>query len=280
MHEFRKYLLETCGLLPATARRYLSDVAGWRQSGLEPLAWLVSGAVSSATINIRRAALARWFEWLGEDPPNLQLPRRSCSSQPEPVPYLSPAEVGRWIQELEDQPREYAAACLAYGAGLRAAELRDLLLKDLNLERGSAKVLGKGQKVRTVAVPAYACTAVNGYLRWIRPQLVREGSPALVLLSDQGCAYDLRVLRRELSRAADRCHLPEIARPVHLLRHACATHLREAGADLRLIQQQLGHSSIAITQRYLAVTLGELSTGLDRFHPWGGKSAEELRRTS
>ncbi len=148
------------------------------------------------------------------------------------------------------------------------------------LPRGAVNVLGKGRKVRTVALPAYACIAVQGYLRWIRPHLLRESSPALTLLSDQGCAYDLRVLRRQLQLAADRCQLPEIARPVHLLRHACATHLREAGADLRLIQQQLGHSSIAITQRYLAVTLGELSTGMDRFHPWGGAVAAEQRRTS
>jgi site-specific recombinase XerC len=62
------------------------------------------------------------------------------------------------LHQLEDQPLELAAACLAYGTGIRAAELRDLMLKDLRLEYGSAKILGKGQKVRTVAVPAYACT--------------------------------------------------------------------------------------------------------------------------
>ena len=278
MHEFRYYLLDTCGLRPATVRRYLSDITAWQSSGLDPLDWIVSGSVSASTISIRRSSLLRWYEWQQLDPPNLQLPRRKRTRQAEPVPYLSSADVQRWLTQLQHLPREHAAACLAYGGGLRADELRGLRLSALDLTRRSARVTGKGGKVRFVALPAYACTALEGYLRWTRPQLARPKSPATVLLSDLGHRYDLRVLRRELQLAADRCDLPELKRPVHQLRHACATHLREAGADLRLIQEQLGHSSIAVTQRYLTVTPGELAEGLDKFHPWGRKPGEEVRR--
>ena len=278
MHEFRYYLLDTCGLRPATVRRYLSDIAAWQGSGLDPLEWIVSGSVSASTISIRRSALLRWYEWQQQDPPNLRLPRRRRSHQAEPIPYLSPADVQRWLAQLQHLPREYSAACLAYGGGLRAAELRGLILNALDLTRRSARVTGKGGKVRVAALPSYACAALEGYLRWTRPQLARPDSPATVLLADMGHLYDLRVLRRALLQAADRCDLPELKRPVHQLRHACATHLREAGADLRLIQEQLGHSSIAVTQRYLTVTAGELAEGLDRFHPWGRKPGEEARR--
>ena len=279
MQEFRHYLIETCGLRPATVRRYLSDITTWQHSGQDPLAWIVCGSVSASTISIRRSAILRWYEWRDEDPPNLRLPRRNRSHQAEPVPYLSPADVQRWLAHLQHLPREYAAACLAYGGGLRAAELRGLKLNALDITRRSARVLGKGGKVRTAALPAYACAALEGYLRWTRPRLARPDSSATVLLSDLGHSYDLRVLRRQLLLAADRCDLPELKRPVHQLRHACATHLREAGADLRLIQEQLGHASISVTQRYMAVTLGELAEGLDRFHPWGRKPGDEARRT-
>ena len=142
---------------------------------------------------------------------------------------------------------------VVYSAGLRAQEAVDLTLADVDFEREALHVRGKGAKERVVPLGEEAAYRLRAYLHEGRPQLARGANDAL-FLSARGRALDTSTLRRILPNP-------------HRLRHAFATHLLEGGADLRTIQELLGHSSLSTTQVYSHVDAKRLRRVYDRAHP-------------
>jgi site-specific recombinase XerD len=149
--------------------------------------------------------------------------------------------------------RNVALAELLYSCGLRSAEAVGLDLADVDFEREAVHVRGKGGKERLVPLGEEAARAVAVYLRDARPELARGACGAL-FLSARGRRLDTSTLRR-------------LVRNPHRLRHAYATHLLEGGADLRTIQELLGHASLSTTQMYSHVDARRLRRVYDRSHP-------------
>jgi integrase/recombinase XerD len=161
---------------------------------------------------------------------------------------------------------DHAVLELAYASGLRLAELRGLRLEQLHLDAGFVTVIGKGNKERVVPVGRAAVTALNRYLTAGRPQLVRPRTPANVFLTRRGSAFAHVTLWLRLKHCARRAGIERNVTP-HMLRHSFATHLLEHGADLRTIQELLGHASIATTEVYTHVAGQRLREVHTKFHP-------------
>ncbi len=157
---------------------------------------------------------------------------------------------------------------LAYASGLRLAELRGIRLEQLHLEAGFVNVIGKGNKERVVPVGARAVQAIRTYLEVARPRLVRPDSPSTVFLTGIGTAFSHRAMWGRVRQRARRAGVTTPVTP-HMLRHSFATHLLEHGADLRVIQEMLGHASISTTQVYTHVAGSRLKQVHRQFHPRG-----------
>lgn len=187
---------------------------------------------------------------------------------------LSPQQVDRLFRAPDENDpcwrRDRALLELLYATGCRASELSNLRLRDLHLDEAFAVCRGKGAKERLVPLGRRAAEAVRAYLRDERPKLA-EAAPRpadWVLLSYRG-----RRLRREriwelLKKYACRVGAPPEVSP-HTLRHSFATHLLAGGADLRQVQEMLGHASIATTQIYTHVDPSRLKAVHKKFHPRG-----------
>ena len=174
------------------------------------------------------------------------------------LPFVpKPAELDRELDALAgDSPlelRNRALAELVYSAGLRSREAVDLDLGDVDFEAETVRVRGKGGRERLVPLGEEAAFWLGRYLRESRPRLARDPEQAL-FLSARGRRLDTSTLRRLLPHP-------------HRLRHAFATHLLEGGADLRVIQELLGHSSLSTTQVYSHVDGRRLRRVYDRSHP-------------
>ena len=183
---------------------------------------------------------------------------------------LSGAEIEKLLRP--EQPVTPHTLCdqaileLAYASGLRRSELCGLRLEQLHLEAGFLNVIGKGNKERVVPVGGPAIAALNHYLSDARPKLVKPRSPANVFLTKRGSAFASITMWTRIKR---RVRLAGVARNItpHMLRHSFATHLLEHGADLRVIQEMLGHSTISTTELYTHVTGNRLRDIHQKFHP-------------
>ena len=155
---------------------------------------------------------------------------------------------------------------LAYACGLRLAELRELRLEQLHLADGFITVIGKGNKERVVPIGRKAIEALTAYLDSGRPALVKPRTPAAVFLNQRGAAFGHSTLWARIKTQAARAGIKRNFTP-HMLRHSFATHLLENGADLRVIQELLGHASISTTEIYTHVAGSRLREVHDQFHP-------------
>lgn len=173
------------------------------------------------------------------------------------------------VVDAEDGPvsqRDLAILELLYATGIRVGELCGLDVDDLDRERQVVRVLGKGRKERTVPYGAPAARALARWLAEGRPQLARPGSGAALFLGSRGGRIDQRAVRRMThERIAEVPGAPDIG--PHGLRHSAATHLLEGGADLRAVQELLGHASLATTQLYTHVTTDRLRKAYQQAHP-------------
>jgi integrase/recombinase XerC len=290
---FVAYLRSVRGLSPHTVRAYRGDVTALLQyladSGRDDLAaldlpllrsWLGvqhrSGHRRSTLA--RRAAAARAFTaWatragvLGNDPgPRLVAPR----PQRALPAVLHPEQVAAALHAAgrgatEEDPialRDHAAVELLYATGIRVAELCGLDLGDLDPQRRLVRVLGKGAKER--AVP-YGLPAQRALLRWLeqgRPALAHPHSASALFLGARGRRVDQRIIRTVVHDVVGAVPGAPDMGP-HGLRHSAATHLLEGGADLRTVQELLGHATLATTQIYTHVTVERLKAIHDRSHP-------------
>jgi integrase/recombinase XerC len=155
---------------------------------------------------------------------------------------------------------------LLYATGVRVGELCGLDLDDVDPARRALRVLGKGDRERTVVYGVPASDALRRWLARGRPALVRPGSPPALLLGARGGRLDPRVARRVVHDAlAAVSGAPNVG--PHGLRHAAATHMLEGGADLRYVQELLGHAKLATTQLYTQVTVERLKVVHEQAHP-------------
>lgn len=162
--------------------------------------------------------------------------------------------------------RDRAILETLYGAGLRVSELVGLDVDDVDLDEGSVRVVGKGNKERIVPLGRYGVSALGAYLRRSRPGLARSSSGSALFLNRLGGRLTRQGTSLVLTRAARRAGLGVRVTP-HTLRHSFATHLLDGGADVRVVQELLGHASLATTQIYTLVTADRLREEYFTAHP-------------
>jgi integrase/recombinase XerC len=235
---------------------------------------------SKSTIQRRMAAIRCWLRFLEREQRIACNPSRLVKTprQPRRLPRAPTEEdtirlVEAGTEETTQEPsllqlRDRAILELLYSAGLRVGELCAMDRLDLDVTRGEARVLGKGNKERIVPVGAMAIQAVQHYwsARDQRGRTGNHGPQAPMFLGERGGRLSPRIVQRLVETLRRQTCLPEQVTP-HALRHACATHLLQAGADLRAIQEMLGHSSLSITQKYTHLDLAHLSKVYDQAHP-------------
>jgi len=229
--------------------------------------------LSSESVYLEIAALRAFYKFAGNEKllplniaENLSLPRRwkrlpKALSDAE-IDTLLKAETPPTPQSLCDD----AILELAYASGLRLSELKNLRLEQLHLEAGFINVIGKGNKERIVPVGRTAVEALNRYLEGGRPRLVTPKSPGNVFLSQRGTPFAAVTLWLHIKDRVRRSGIERNVTP-HMLRHSFATHLLEHGADLRVIQELLGHANIATTEIYTHVAGSRLREVHRKFHP-------------
>jgi integrase/recombinase XerC len=300
VHTVRAYLGDVTSLLEHAARAGVTSPAGL-DIGLVRR-WLASlhGRGQARATLARRAAAARAFTaWafarglLSQDPGPLlgtpkirrqlpQVPRQEqmaavlSAADPAPAP-RQPAPTGhgpaaghhpgaRHGPGQELALRDAAIMELLYATGIRVSELCGLDVDDLDEGRNTVRVLGKGARERTVPVGLPAIRAVAAWKRAGRPRLAVPGSGPALFLGARGRRLDPRTARRVVhSWLAAVPGVPESG--PHGLRHAAATHLLEGGADLRSVQEMLGHASLASTQIYTHVSVELLTAAYRQAHP-------------
>lgn len=166
--------------------------------------------------------------------------------------------------------RDRAILELFYSSGLRVSELCGILLQSINLDDGYVRVFGKGSKERIAPIGSAAVKAVQDYITGGRPQFIKARTGSELFLSQQGKAISRKMVWVLIKEHARRAGIKKPIKP-HLLRHSFATHLLEGGADLRAIQEMLGHADISTTQIYTSVQAARLADEHALYHPRGKK---------
>jgi integrase/recombinase XerC len=314
IRSFELHLRAERNLSPHTRRAYLSDVRQFAASIGTPAdpaeirvddvrAFLADRhrSQSPTTLGRKLAALRSFFRFLvregrREADPSVGIPApRAPRHLPNPLAVDDchllaelPAEgVRAGSQPASDARsragrgalRDRALVELLYGAGIRVGELVALDIRDIDLHRGDVRVWGKGGKERVVPLPAAARSALREYLAQRRRPGVLSEPLFTSLRSKKGempRRLDPRDVRRILRRRADRAGVVDRVHP-HRLRHSYATHLLDMGADLRAIQELLGHASLSTTQKYTAVSAERLLEVYDRAHPRARKARKGMR---
>ena len=236
---------------------------------------LASGGARS-TIARHTAAIRNFTAWavreeiLASDPAaaltspraDQRLPTPLDESEARTLINLARAEA---VDGTPAQMRAWAILELTYACGLRVSEVCALDVSSLNREALTVRVLGKGNKERVVPYGPPAREAPDHWLVRGRPQLVAQSSGEALFLGDRGGRIDPRVVRSMVHRMAAKAGVHDVA--PHGLRHSTATHLLQGGADLRAVQEMLGHASLSTTQRYTHVDTARLSAIYQRAHP-------------
>lgn len=181
------------------------------------------------------------------------------------------------IETLMDAPdiktpagmRDKAIIEMLYASGMRVSELTELNISDVDKEDGEILVTGKGSKERVVLIGSKALTAARDYLRYARPKLNKASSNKAMFVGRSGTRLTARSVERALKKYIKISGIDKKVSP-HSLRHSFATHLLEGGADLRSVQELLGHSSLSTTQIYTHVTKERLKSVYDKSHPRAG----------
>lgn len=294
--EYQAYLRVEKGLRPLTCEAYLGDLRTFAEFLESRNGILLTAVHEDVTgflehlrahqIDARSAArklscLRGFYKWLlldrriHHDPTvNIDSPKAwkvlpKSLAEPEVNEMLERAAMtASHPQAKATELRDRAILELLYAGGLRVSELTTLATSDLDLDAGRVLVRGKGDKERLVPIGKSACEAIEAYLREGRPHLERIATHrrttgperAWLFLSLRGMPLTRQWIWH-LVKAADSAASP------HMLRHSCATHMVEHGADLRSVQTLLGHADIATTQVYTHLALGKLKEVHRKFHP-------------
>jgi integrase/recombinase XerD len=240
----------------------------------EYLTSLHQEGAAAATINRHRASIRGWQRFMvsegvrATDPTAMLGHRRSVSSLPHP---MSEAHVGALIDACHgSQPRDHRDRALIeflYGTGARVSEACGLATIDLDFDERTVRLLGKGDKQRVAPLGRLAVDALQTYLYRGRAQLGANTHPSRVFLNSRGQPLSRQGVDLIIRKRGLHAGIPGEFLHAHCLRHSCATHMLEHGADIRVVQELLGHASISTTQMYTKVSLGTLRDAYHDSHP-------------
>ena len=225
----------------------------------------------------RLTAIKSLFRFLYESGHTLHDPARTLEIPRKenrlPRAILTPKEVRRLIESAKEQTprglRDRAILETFYATGIRVSELSKLRPADVDTEDKTARiVLGKGRKDRNVPLTSAAAEAIETYLELGRPVLARSNKISLLFLGDKGGKLHRAVLSRIVQHYAKKAGVKKTV-TCHTFRHSVATHLLKGRADIRYIQEPLGHRSLETTQRYTRVEISDLRRVIARAHPRG-----------
>jgi len=229
---------------------------------------------STKTVARRLAAIRLFLRFLSEDEKEAQriLQQLERPKPEQDLPHvLSKSQVNRLINAPKPESplftRDVAILELLYASGLRASELCDLKVRDVNLTVQVVRVLGKGMKERLVPLGQAAGEAISRYVNEDRHKVDRTGTSEILFLSRTGKKLTRMALWVIIDRHAKAADLYNRGVSPHTLRHCFATHLIGGGADLRVVQELLGHSDISTTQIYTHVDQSRLKAIHEKFHP-------------
>lgn len=246
------------------------ELRGW-------LAQQRKAELSSATIARRATSIRMFFAWathtklIEEDPASALVIPKVSKRLPQVLQRQQAEDVmDRATLRADDNSpthiRDLAILELLYATGIRVGELVGLDIHDLDQSRRTIRVLGKGAKERVVPYGAIAEKAVSNYLVTARATLATEQSGAALFLGQRGKRIDQRVVRTMVHEVLSGLNgMPNLG--PHALRHSAATHLIEGGADIRTVQEILGHASLATTQLYTHVSMDRLRAVFAQAHP-------------
>ena len=266
------YLSDVRGFAEWCARSEITDPTSVRRATVRRyLAFLTTRRFARRTIARKMASIRRYCRWLVANGHATADPTAGIS-----VPagdgrlprVLDRAELGHLLTGPDDQAdepewrrrRDDAVLEVLYGSGVRVGELCGLTVSSLSLDRGAASVWGKGGKERRVPLSAPAVEALRSWLT-VRGEVVPVECGDLLFGNERGRALTPRDVRRIVDRRS------AVPTHPHALRHSFATHLLDGGADLRSVQELLGHSDVATTQRYTHVSRERLSAAYREAHP-------------
>lgn len=290
VNEFLNYLEVSRGVSPHTLRAYRQDLAVF-QAYLGPLgvsieqvthlhirAFLgVESVTKAASTRARRlAAIKSFYAFLARRKRIAQSPARRVKTPkiPQRLPRAVPVDEAFALVDAPDAERilglrDRAILEVLYGGGLRVSELCGLSLSSLDRDASAVRVMGKGSKERLCPLHPVAIEALDAWLACRGSLLAtpRKGNdPKAMFLNARGGRLTPRSVERHLAAYVQRLGLARKVTP-HGLRHSYATHLLAGGADIRVIQELLGHASLSTTQRYTAVSFEQLQAVYDRAHP-------------
>ncbi len=238
------------------------------------LAELDAAGYAPRTVNARLSAVRSFYRWLVYDGRIAESPAAAVRSPkvPKNLPgTLTASELDRLFSATDaDTPeglRDKAMLELFYASGARISELAGLRVSDIDFIQGAVTLFGKGSKERIVPLYRRALEAVDLYVRQGRPAFDKGRADAL-FLSKRGVRMDAAALRRRFRILAAKAGLPAEATP-HTMRHTFATDLLAGGADLRSVQELLGHASLSTTQLYTHLTPDRLKDAVRQAHPRG-----------
>ncbi len=291
--DYERHLSNERNLTPHTVRAYVGDIAdllehlerlGCADLDAADVRALRSWLAKQQTLGRARSTLARrataarvftaWAASTGRAGRDVGATLKSPKPQRSLPAALTPEQTGQLLKvaidlAAEGDPvslRDLAVLELLYATGIRVGELVGLDVDDVDLERRVVRVFGKGRKERSVPFGVPAGVAVEGWVSRGRPHLTGAGSGAALFVGIRGKRLDQRTVRSLVHRlVAGVDGAPDLG--PHGLRHTAATHLLAGGADLRSVQEILGHSSLATTQIYTHVTTERLRRAYQQAHP-------------
>lgn len=297
MGNFKKHLIAERGLAPLTVRNYMTDIEPLyeylretRMADLSSvdhlflrgyLAWLLRlGYVRSSVVR-KLSTLRSFFKWLvreklvASDATSLV----SSPKREQRLPsFLSVADMDLLLEAPDTSKpvgiRDRALLELLYAAGLRVSEVVGLNLEDVNLDGQELRVMGKGSKVRVTLFGKEAKDTLTAYLSQVRPVWANRRSGEALLLNRYGRRLSQRSVQEKVRFYATKAGLMAGVH-THTLRHTFATHLLDGGADLRVVQELLGHSTPATTQLYTHVTQAQARSVYLSAHPRGRRGGKK-----
>ena len=297
IRDFLEYMRYERDASPNTLKAYENDLSSWRQfcdetgrkifpvdqtSVTRYMTRLEAEGMSSGTRNRRAATLASFSKFLMYDGRV-----ESCGTLPMPkrekiLPQvMTEGEIDRLVNPDAEENiiaiRDRTMIEMAYDCGLRASELVSLKISDINEPGGVMYIRGKGRKERIVPYVGALREAVRHYITTSRSKLADSGDAGYLFLSRSGKGLNRQDFWNILRRRGSRAGIASSRLHPHVLRHSFATHLQRRGMDLRTLQELLGHSSIATTEKYAHLDT-ELRDIYDNYHPRAGEDGNDHER--
>lgn len=275
-HTLESYGLDLRQFLTFLAEEHITNAAEINYLNIRKfLAFLKENEFAKASVSRKLACLRSFFKFLCRQGYLVNNPMMTIATpkREKRLPqFLYPDEVNALLNLADSRTelgiRDRAILEIFYSSGLRLNEMVNLKMRDLDLSRGYLRVFGKGAKERLTPIGKPAKQALEQYLQWARPVLLqqKDQSEGHVFLNYRGTRLSGRSIERMFDKYLNQLALNRKISP-HALRHTFATHLLENGADLRVVQELLGHADLSSTQIYTHLTKGRIRSVYLKNHP-------------